>query len=65
MLQKRGFQFLLGKVEPFCEPNEADVDINTENSLDDFKSNETMQKVLASIVKLWRIFQMNFEGHKF
>ncbi len=45
--------FCLGKfvkVEPFCEPNEADVDINTRNSLDNSGYNETMQKVLASIV---------------
>ena len=38
------------KVVPFCEPNEADVDINTRNSLDNSGSNETMQKVLALIV---------------
>ncbi len=38
------------KVEPFCEPNEADVDINNINSLDNSGFNETMQKVLASIV---------------
>ena len=50
MLEKRGFQFLLEKVEPFCEHYEPDVDINTENSLDNSGSNETMQKVLASIV---------------
>ena len=53
MLEKRGFQFSLvkfGKVEPFCEPNVADVDINNINSLDNSGSNETMQKVLASIV---------------
>ena len=45
--------FRLGKfekVEPFCEPNEPDVDINNINSLDNSGSNETMQKVLASIV---------------
>ena len=38
------------KVGPFCEHYVADVDINTENSLDNSGSNETMQKVLASIV---------------
>ena len=38
------------KAEPFCEPNVADVDINTVNSLDNSGSNETMQKVLALIV---------------
>ena len=38
------------KVEPFCEPLEWRVDINTRNSLDNSGSNETMQKVLASIV---------------
>ena len=38
------------QVVPFCEPNEADVDINNINSLDNSGSNETMQKVLASIV---------------
>ena len=45
--------FRLGKfeqVEPFCEPNGADVDINNINSLDNSGSNETMQKVLALIV---------------
>ena len=38
------------EVEPFCDLYEADVDINTKNSLDNSGSNETMQKVLASIV---------------
>ena len=45
--------FRLGQFEevvPFCEPNVADVDINNINSLDNSGSNETMQKVLASIV---------------
>ncbi len=42
-----------------------DVDINTENSLDNSGSDETMQKVLASIVYLWRIFQKNVGGSKF
>ena len=54
-----------GKVGPFCEPNEWRVDINTENSLDNSGSNETMQKVLALIVWLWRNFQKNFGGQKF
>ena len=47
------FNFCLGKfakVEPFCDLYVADVDINTKNSLDNSGSNETMQKVLASIV---------------
>ena len=35
---------------PFCEHYGPDVDINTENSLDNSGSNETMQKVLALIV---------------
>ena len=39
-----------GKVEPFCEPLGWRVDINNINSLDNSGSNETMQKVLASIV---------------
>ena len=39
-----------GEVEPFCDLYGADVDINTKNSLDNSGSNETMQKVLASIV---------------
>ena len=38
------------EVEPFCDLYGADVDINTKNSLDNSGSNETMQKVLASIV---------------
>ena len=45
--------FRLGQCEqvgPFCEPNEAGVDINNMNSLDNSGSNETIQKVLASIV---------------
>ena len=54
-----------GKVEPFCEHYGPDVDINTENSLDNSGSNETMQKVLASIVWVWRNFQKNFGGPKF
>ena len=35
---------------PFCELYEPDVDINTINSLDNSRTNETMLKVLASIV---------------
>ena len=54
-----------GEVETFCEPHEADVDINNINSLDNSGSNETMQKVLALIVWLWRNFQKKFEGPKF
>ena len=38
------------QVEPFCDLYVADVDTNTENSLDNSGSNETMQKVLALIV---------------
>ena len=38
------------EVEPFCGPLGWRVDINTINSLDNSGSNETMQKVLASIV---------------
>ena len=38
------------QVEPFCDLYGSDVDINTKNSLDNSPSNETMQKVLASIV---------------
>ena len=45
------------QVEPFRDLYEADVDINTKNSLDNSGSNETMQKVLALIVKLWRIIK--------
>ena len=51
-----------GEVVPFCEPNGPDVDINNINSLDNSGSNETMQKVLASIVQLQRSFQKNFGG---
>ena len=38
------------EVVPFCEHYGPDVDINNINSLDNSGSNETMQKVLASIV---------------
>ena len=38
------------KVGPFCKPLGWRVDINNINSLDNSGSNETMQKVLASIV---------------
>ena len=54
-----------GKVGPFCDLYGADVDINTNNSLDNSGSNETMQKVLASIVWLRRNFQKNLGGPKF
>ena len=57
------FNFFLrkfGKVEEFHGPNEADVDINTKNSLDNSGSNETLQNALASIVQLWRIFEIFF-----
>ena len=53
------------EVVPFCEHYGPDVDINTENSLDNSGSNETMEKVLASIVWLWRNFQKKFGGQKF
>ena len=53
------------KVEPFCDLYGPDVDINTENSLDNSGSNETMQKVLASIVWLQRNFQKKIGGPKF
>ena len=68
MLEKRVFQSRLrqfGEVVPFYDLYEADVDITTKNSLDNSGSNETMQKVLAWIVKLWRIFQKNFGGPRF
>ena len=69
MLEKRGLvsNFCLrkiAKVRPFCELLGADVYINTKNSLDNPGSNETMQKVLASIVLLWRIFQKKIWGSK-
>ena len=35
---------------PFCDLYGPDVDNNTKNSLDNSGSNETIQKVLASIV---------------
>ena len=54
----------IGKVKPFCDLYVADVDINTENSLDNSGSNETMQKVLALIVRLQRSFQKYFGGPK-
>ena len=38
------------EVVPFCDLYGPDVDINTNNSLDNSGYNETMQKVLASIV---------------
>ena len=38
------------QVVPFCDLYLADVNINTINILDNSGSNETMQKVLASIV---------------
>ena len=59
--------FRLGQFEevvPFCDLYGADVDINTKNSLDNSGSNETMQKVLASILWLWRNFQKKFGGSK-
>ena len=52
------------EVEPFCEPNEADVDVNNINSLDNSGSNEIMQKVLALMVWLQRSFQKKFGGPK-
>ena len=50
---------------PFCKLYQADVDINTGNSSDNSGSNETMQKVLAAIVYLWRIFQKKLEVKNF
>ena len=49
----------------FCDLYGPDVDINTENSLDNFGSNETMQKVLASIVWLLPNFLKKIGGQKF
>ena len=40
------------QVVPFCEHYGADIEINTRNSLDNSGSNDTMQKVLALIVRL-------------
>ena len=48
MLEKRGFQFSLGKVVPYGELNGDDVEINT-NSKSNYGSNGTMQNILASI----------------
>ena len=51
--ETRFSNFILGtfeQVEPFWEQYGPDVDINNVNSLDNSGSNETMQKVLASIV---------------
>ena len=53
------------QVGPVCEPNRPDVDINNISSLDNSGSNETMQKVLASIVQLWRIFPKDLGGQEF
>ena len=53
------------KTGPFCDLYGPDVGIDTENSLDNSGSNETMQKVLASIVWLRRNFKKNFGGPKF
>ncbi len=53
------------EVGPFCDLYGADVDINTKGSLDNFGSNENIQKVLASILKLWRFFSKKFGGEKF
>ena len=39
-----------GKVEPFLAPDETLDEINTNNIFHNSGSNETMQKVLASIV---------------
>ncbi len=50
----------IAKVMPFCEHYGPDVDIYTRNSSDNSGSNETMQKVLASIV-----FSKKFGGQKF
>ena len=62
MLEKRAFQFLL---RAFCDLYGPDVDINNKNSLENSGSNETMQKVLASIVWLPRNFQKKLRGPKF
>ena len=53
------------QVLPFCEIYEADIDINTKNSVYNSVSNETMQKARTSIVWLWRIFQKKIGGQKF
>ena len=42
--------FAWGNLRKFCDLYGPDVDINTKNSLDNSGSNETVQKVLASIV---------------
>ncbi len=53
------------EIGPFLGQNEADVDINTQNSLNNLGSNETMQNVLAPIVKLWQIYLIYYVWVKF
>ena len=50
---------------PFCELYEADVDINTKNSLDNSGSNETVQKVSfnsLALAELSKIVVNNFKN---
>ena len=46
------------EIGPFWSQHGAEVDINTINSKSNSGSNETMQNVLALIVKILRIFEI-------
>ena len=59
----RVFHFFLrtfGKVEHLPDPLEASQETNTQSKIDISGSNETMQNALASIVWVWRIFEIFF-----
>ncbi len=50
------------EVGPFPAPDKTSDEIDNLSEIDISGSNETMQKVLASIVLLLRIFQKKFGG---
>ena len=51
-----------GEVEPFLAQDGTSDKTNTIDNFHNSGSNETMQKVLASIVQLWWIFPKNLGG---
>ena len=64
----RVFHFFLrtfGKVEHHPGPLVASDKTNTQSKIDISGSNETMQNALASIVQVWRIFEIFFMFQEF
>ena len=54
---------MFGKVEPFCATNEANVDINTENSKINSESNEIIPKKVELLIRFFEPFWISRVFH--